>query len=132
MQRLKPYHLLRLSSKQTAIMENIPILDSNLSTLAVFASSASHSLYSIMDCFQSTPISVRELSRDLRILMEALGGLSDVCELFTDTESLNLRFILIRRGVACEEFKEEVRKCLPYPDDGSVDRRCWARLALSN
>lgn len=109
-------------------MENIPSLDSDLSSLAVLASKASRTLYCIVDSFQSTPRPVREFSRDLHTLMEALGGLSGMRDLFTETESLNLRFILVRCGVACKEFKEVVEKCLPYPDDGSVDRRCWTKL----
>ncbi|KAI1833672.1 hypothetical protein DTO006G1_5040 [Penicillium roqueforti] len=53
-------------------MVNVPNLDSDLSTSAEFASSASRTLYGIMDSFQSAPISVRELSRDLLILMRLL------------------------------------------------------------
>lgn len=109
-------------------MEDIPSLDCKPSTLAVFALSASRALHSMVDSFQSPPMSVRELLRDIRALMEALGELTDSMGMATDVDIHALRFSLSRCGIACKEFKEEIRKRLPYPDDGSVSSRGWATL----
>jgi hypothetical protein len=73
-------------------------------------------------------MSVRELLRDIRALMEALGELTDTLGTATDLDFHELGFALSRCGIACNEFKEEIGKYLPYPDDGSVSSRDWARL----
>ncbi|KAJ5159443.1 uncharacterized protein N7482_006447 [Penicillium canariense] len=109
-------------------MESTPTLGCRPANLAVSALSASRALYSRVDSFQSPPTSVRELLQELRALMDALGGLSDTIGAVTDVDLPTLESTLSRCGVACEKFKEEIGKHLPYPDDGSVSPRYWARL----
>ncbi|KAE8329352.1 hypothetical protein BDV39DRAFT_47324 [Aspergillus sergii] len=109
-------------------MENAPSLDGRPSTLAVSALSASSALYHIVESFQSPPISIRDFLRDLRALMEVLTQLIDIVGTATDIDPSALVFTLSRCSIACNEFKEEIKKQLPFPDDGSVSPQSWARL----
>ncbi|KAL2807740.1 hypothetical protein BJX63DRAFT_436790 [Aspergillus granulosus] len=81
-----------------------------------------------MDSFQSPPTTVREILRGLRALMEVLGPLGDTAGTDIDVDLTALRFILSRCGIACNEFKEEIGKQLPYSDDGSVSPQGLAKL----
>ncbi|KAL2802137.1 hypothetical protein BJX63DRAFT_438159 [Aspergillus granulosus] len=109
-------------------MESPPSLDSDLPTLSIFALEASIALYSTTKRYQLPPKNARDLSKDIETLIDSLSPLREVISTFADTDFAVLKFPLLRCGTACNEFEQEIQKCLPFSDDGNSDHRGWAKL----
>ncbi|KAL2819252.1 hypothetical protein BDW59DRAFT_151550 [Aspergillus cavernicola] len=109
-------------------MEDPPIRDCELSTLSIFALDASIALHSTVESFKLQPMPARDLSSELQALIEALGQLSDTISAAADVDLSALGFPLLQCGTACNKFEQLIKKCLPYSDDGSLNRQGWTSL----
>lgn len=100
-------------------------LDCRPPNLSVFALSASIELYQTVDHYEYLSRSAREISQELRGLIEVLGPLNDI----VGAEAADdMKYALSQCGTCCNEFRKEIREHLPYPDDGSVRARNWTSL----
>lgn len=92
-------------------MEETQNIDCRPST-SVFALSASIELYRTVDHYEYPSRSARELSHELRGLIEVLGPLNDI----VGAEAADdMKYALSRCGTCCNEFRKEIREHLPYP-----------------
>ncbi|KAL4946744.1 hypothetical protein BDV06DRAFT_182239 [Aspergillus oleicola] len=109
-------------------MEDPPSMDSNLSTLSIFALNASMALHSTAGRYQLPPKTARELLKDNQDLIEVLSSLSEIISAVADVDFAALKLPLLQCGVACNNFEQEIKKCVPYPVDKGAEHRGWGKL----
>ncbi|KAL3469672.1 hypothetical protein BJX99DRAFT_240846 [Aspergillus californicus] len=109
-------------------MESPPSLDCDPSTLSIFALNAGTALHSTVGRYQLLPKTARDLLKDIQSLIESLSPLSEIIGAFADIDFAALTLPLLQCGTACNEFEQEIKKYLPYSENGSSDHRGWASL----
>lgn len=103
-------------------------LASGLLTLAAFAFQSSVALYQAVTSFQSHPKRVRDLIDELEALSGILEPLTETVDATTDIDLSALELPLLRCGKACEEFQQEILKCLSRSSGSRTSFRDWAKL----
>ncbi|PKY00323.1 hypothetical protein P168DRAFT_76702 [Aspergillus campestris IBT 28561] len=103
-------------------------LASGLLTLSAFAFQSSVALYEMVTSFQSHPKRVRDLIDELEALSGILEPLTETVAATTDIDLSALELPLLRCGKACEEFQQEILKCLSRSSGSRTSFRDWAKL----
>ena len=57
-----------------------------------------------------------------------MASLEQIISIVADVDLTALKLPLLKCGVACNKFEQEIEKCVPYPGNGNADHRGWARL----
>ncbi|RDW63574.1 hypothetical protein BP6252_11119 [Coleophoma cylindrospora] len=103
-------------------------LASGLLTLAAFAFNASVALYETIQSFQFHSENIAGVLEELEALSGVLDSLAETIRGVTEVDFSALRLPLRRCGRACQEFEEEIKKCLRRSSSSRTSFRDWAKL----
>lgn len=102
-------------------------LTSGVLTLAILALQNSVSLHETVNTVRSRPKRVRDLISELEALESVLAPLIDFLKSTSDADFSVLDLPLLRCGLACKEFQQELLQCM-LQSDNRTGFRDWARL----
>lgn len=103
-------------------------LASDRVTLAAFAVQSSTTFYNTVKSFRFQPDRVRDLIDELKALSGVLHSLTETVSGPSDVDLSPLDLPLLRCGNACNEFAQEIWKCLSRSGENRTSFRDWAKL----
>ena len=103
-------------------------LSSGLVALVRFTFQSSNTLCAAIQSYRNHPKSVRELIEELEALAVVLHSLSETVERQESIDLAILKPVLFQCGKACQEFEDEVAKCLSRSSELRIHFRNWAKL----
>jgi hypothetical protein len=101
---------------------------SGLVALATFAFQSSITLFQAVQSFQSHSTRVLDLIDELEALSAVLRSLSETVNATTDVDLSPLNLPLLRCGIACKDFQQEIEKCSSRSTESRTSFRDWAKL----
>jgi hypothetical protein len=101
---------------------------SGLLALSAFALQASVTFYQTLQSFQFHPKQLRDLNEEIEALSGVLASLTETVSSTTDVDLSALDLPLRRCGNGCQEFEQEIMKCLTRSGGSRRSFRDWAKL----
>jgi len=103
-------------------------LASGLLALATFAFQSSITLVQTVRSFHHHPKRMRDLKEELEALVVVLDSLTRTVGGTTGVDLSDLKLPLLRCGIACNGFEQEIKKCLSRSGSNWTNFKDWAGL----